>query len=119
MNVFKSDSPTEGSLRPRDLATLLLASGDLLPRQRARDQQADIAGADLKRRVLARVIELDPEPADLAAVLDSIVQEMGEPTGPTRAVASGLLEEFEAARDTPELVVWLLDQAAHFSRSAP
>ena len=109
----------KGDLRPRDLATLLLASGDLLPRQRARDQQADIAGAGLKRRVLTRLVQLDPEPADTAAVLDSIVQEIGEPTGPTRAIAAGILEDFEAARNTPELVAWLLDQAAHFSPSDP
>src|SRR5262245_21736436 len=39
-------------LRPKDMALLLLASGDLLPRQRARDQQADISGSALKARIL-------------------------------------------------------------------
>jgi len=48
-------------LRPRDLALLLLASGELSPRQRARDQQADLAGAGLKRCVLAELVARDPE----------------------------------------------------------
>src|SRR4051794_40342890 len=52
-------------LRPRDLALLLLASPDLRPRQRARDQQADRAGLNLLRRVLEEVAARDPEPAEL------------------------------------------------------
>src|SRR5262249_46373002 len=75
-------------LRPRDLALLLLASGDLLPRQRARDQQADLAGLRLKRTVLDRLMALDPEPEDLEAALVRIVEEAGPPTGPQRAVAA-------------------------------
>lgn len=98
--------------RPRDLALLLLASGDLSARQRARDQQADIAGSQLKRRVLQRLLELDPEVSDLARSLDQIVQEIGDPVGPTRAIAAAVLEEFEVAAHTPQLVEWLLHQAA-------
>ena len=104
----------ENRLRPRDLATLLLASGDLLPRQRARDQQADLAGNELKRRALTRIIELDPEPGELASALDGIVREIGEPgaPGPARAIAREFAEEFETATRTPQLVEWLLDRAA-------
>jgi len=36
--------PVPEPLRPRDFAVLLLSSGDLTPRQRARDQVADRAG---------------------------------------------------------------------------
>src|SRR6266511_3037657 len=39
-------------LRPQELALFLLGSGETLPRKRARDQQADIAGLELKRRAL-------------------------------------------------------------------
>ena len=99
-------------IRPRDLAVLLLASGQLAPRERARDQQADIAGNELKRRVLGRLIELDPEPAELAPTLEQIVEEIGEPVGPTRALAASVLEELEIASRTPNLVAWLLDEAA-------
>ena len=102
-------------LRPRDFATLVLASGDLAPRQRARDQQADIAGMAIKRRVLERLCELDPEPAELAAALDRIVRELGEPTGPVRAVAQSVLEEFTEAARSPSVVAWLVEQAVRTS----
>ena len=48
-------------LRPGDLALFLLASGETMPRKRARDQQADIAGLELKRQVLDMLISIDPE----------------------------------------------------------
>src|SRR5438270_4314184 len=82
-------------LRPRDLALLLLASGDLLPRQRARDQQADRAGLALKGRVLDRLAALDPEPEAVEATLLQIVDEIGPPTGPTRAIALHIHEEWQ------------------------
>jgi hypothetical protein len=99
--------------RPRDLALLLLASGDLRPRQRARDQQADHAGLALKRRVLDRIAALDPEPADLEATLARIVEEMGPPLGPTRAIAVTIRDEWQDARAAPEWVQQLLQTATH------
>ncbi len=99
-------------MRPRDLALLLLASGDVLPRQRARDQQADRAGLDLKRRVLERLAARDPEPEALEATLADIVEEMGPPTGPTRAVAVVVRDEWRAACSSPEWVAQLLGEAA-------
>ena len=98
-------------LRPRDLALLLLASGDLLPRQRARDQQADLAGMDLKRRLLERVAAIDPEPHDVEAALVRIVEELGPPPGPPRALATGFREEWQAAGTSPEWVAQLLGEA--------
>jgi hypothetical protein len=98
-------------MRPRDLALLLLASGDLLPRQRARDQQADRAGLDLKRRVLDRLAALDPEPADLDATLFRIVEEIGPPAGPARAVAGMVRDDWLAASASPEWLAQLLGAA--------
>jgi hypothetical protein len=98
-------------MRPRDLAILMLASGELLPRQRARDQQADRAGLDLKRRLLDRLAALDPEPADLEATLLAIVEEMGPPEGPARAVAAVVRDEWLAACASPEWVAQLLAEA--------
>lgn len=98
-------------LRPRDLALLLLASGDLRPRQRARDQQADRAGLLLKRRVLEHLAALDPEPTDVESTLARIVAEIGPPTGPTRAIAAGVREEWQAACAHPDWVAHLLDVA--------
>lgn len=104
-----------GPLRPRDLALLLLASGDLLPRQRARDQRPDLAGIELKRRVLDRLAAIDPEPEDLEATLLRIVEEIGPPLGPARAIALSVREEWEAACTTPEWIGHLLDEATRES----
>jgi hypothetical protein len=101
--------------RPRDLAVLLLASGDLLPRQRARDQQADLAGLALKKRVLEEVAALDPEPDELEAALLNIVEAMGPPTGPTRAVAVTFRDEWQAACTAPEWTEYLLSEAMRHS----
>ena len=98
-------------LRPRNLALLLLASGDLRPRQRARDQQADTAGLQLKRQILDRLAALDPEPAELEAALARIVGEMGPATGPARGVALTVRDEFQMACTTPAWVAHLLGEA--------
>ncbi len=99
------------SLRPRDFAVLLLASGDLLPRKRARDQAPDLAGLALERRILDRLAALDPDADHLDATLLQIVEEIGPPTGPTRAVAIHVRDEFLTVRASPELAEHLLTQA--------
>ena len=108
--------PAPEPLRPRDLALLLLSSGDLLPRQRARDQQADLAGTALKRRFLEQVAALDPEPEELEAVLVRLVDEAGPPSGPARAVAGTVRDEWQAACAAPEWVAQLLTEAMRHSR---
>ena len=101
----------EPPLRPRDLAVLLLASGELSPRQRARDQQADHAGGALKRRVLSELIARDPDGPDLEAVLMAVVEGIGPPTGPTRSVALSFLDEWRMAAAAPGWVAHLLGEA--------
>jgi hypothetical protein len=98
-------------LRPRDWALLLLAAGDLRPRQRARDQQADIAGLDLKRRMLDRLAALDPEPAEMEQSLSRLIEELGPPSGPPRAIAISIHEEWQTACATPEFVAFMLTEA--------
>jgi len=102
-------------LRPRDLAVLLLASRDLRPRIRARDQQSDRAGLELKRRVLDSVARIDPEPDELDAALARIVEEIGPPTGPSRAIAASFREDWQAGLAAPEWIAYLLDEAIHVS----
>jgi hypothetical protein len=109
---MNADSPP---LRPRDLALLLLASRDLRPRIRARDQQADRAGLELKGRVLDSLARIDPEPDELSAALARIVEEIGPPTGPTRAVALSFHEDWHAGLAAPEWIAHLLDEATHAS----
>jgi hypothetical protein len=108
-------SPSDEVLRPRDFALLLLASGDLAPRQRARDQQADRAGLDLKRRVLDALAARDPEADELEGVLLDIVEELGPPTGPTRAIALAVYEEWQVAAASPGWVAHLLEEAVEES----
>jgi hypothetical protein len=98
-------------LRPRDLALLLLASRDLRPRQRARDQQADTAGLELKRRILDEVAALDPEPHELPQALMQIAAQLDVPSGPARAIAAIIHEEWQTACAVPEWVAQLLAEA--------
>jgi hypothetical protein len=98
---------------------LLLAIGGGPPRQRARDQQADIAGSDLHRRVLDRLAALDPEPRDLEAALARIVAEFGEPTGPTRGVCLRVKQEWEECAESPSAWSWLLAEALESGEGVP
>src|SRR5437868_14781044 len=104
------------TLRPADFARLLLASGDLLPRKRARDQQADLQGLELKRRMLNRLTALDPDPIEIESALMRIVQELGPPHGPARALASTILEEWRMALSSPPWVELLLNEALRTSQ---
>ena len=97
--------------RPRDLAVLLLAIGTGPPRARARDQQADLAGGELLRNVLDRLAALDPEPDEVDQALTRIVTELGDPTGPTRAVAATIRHEWDDARHVPGYWAWLVSEA--------
>jgi hypothetical protein len=104
-------------MRPSELALFLLASGENQPRQRARDQQADIAGLEIKRHVLNLLVAADPEPNELDAALMRIVAELGAPTGPTRAICGTIREEWEAAALAPGFTEWLVDQALRESEN--
>jgi hypothetical protein len=109
----------DGPRRPRDLALLVLATGGGPPRQRARDQQADLTGVELHRRVLDRLAALDPEPGDFEAVLARIVAEIGEPTGPARGVCLRIRQEWEECRDSPAAWAWLLAEAIEAGQIDP
>jgi hypothetical protein len=96
---------------PRDFALLLLGSGDAAPRARARDQQADDAGLELKRRVLMEIVTRDPAADEFEAELLAIVDDFGPPAGPTRSVALTVLEEWRLAATAPGWVPHLLGEA--------
>lgn len=111
--------PADEGRRPRDLALLLLAIGGGPPRDRARDQQADLTGADLHRRILDRVAALDPEPEGCEAALASIVAEFGEPTGPTRGLCVRFKQEWDECRAAPGSWSWLLAEALDAGAGVP
>jgi len=99
-------------MRPRDLALLLLSSGELLPRQRLRSQSPDAAGLELKRRLLKRVADLDPDPANLEETLARLIDELGPPSGPIRALALGFRDDWQGLASSPEWFKQLQDEAA-------
>jgi hypothetical protein len=101
-----TDPDTEAH-RPRDLALLLLALGD------------DRAGAALRRRLLDGLAAVDPEPDDCESALEAAVVAIGEPTGPTRAVAALILSDWRDARSNPGLWSWLLSEALEASVRPP
>ncbi len=105
--------PPEQLIRPGDFARVLLAAGGDPPRARARDQQADILGESMKRRVLNRLVVLDPEPDGMELALLTIVEELGEPSGANRAVCTAILQEWEMARLSPAFWPFLIGQAMH------
>jgi hypothetical protein len=109
----------DGSRRPRDLALLLLAIGGGPPRQRARDQQADLAGVELLRKILDRLAALDPEPDDFESALARIAAEFGEPSGPTRGLCLGIKREWEECRVSPAAWSWLLSEAIQAAEGVP
>ncbi len=97
--------------RPRDLALLMLARDDTPPRNRARDQQADIAGASIRRALLDRIAALDPEADALDHALAEILREIGEPSGPTRALALAFREDWLFAKSSPASWAFFIDEA--------
>jgi hypothetical protein len=58
-------------------------------------------------------------PRDLESTLVRIVEEIGPPTGPSRAIAVEVLEEWQAACVNPEFVTYLLGKAALQSHEEP
>ena len=101
---------------PATWPCLLLAGSGEPPRQRARDQQADRAGMVLRRRILERLVALDPEPEAIEPALAEIVQALGEPSGPARGVCALIREEWDQARLAPALWDWLEAEALAASR---
>ncbi len=102
---------------PREFAVLLLAASRHPPRKRARDQQADRAGLQLRQQVLGRLVALDPNAEELEAALTRIVEELGPPTGPTRAIAAGVYDEWKTTIADPGFVEHLLGEAVHGSET--
>jgi hypothetical protein len=101
--------------RPRDLAILLLAGEGAPPRTRARDQRADQVGAELRREILVRLSAADPDPSDIEAALARIVEEVGEPSGAVRAVASSVLRDWRESFQ-PAFWSWLVSEAVTSDR---
>jgi hypothetical protein len=99
-------------MRPADLALLLLASEELRPRKRLRSQYPDIAGLELKRSLLQRIAALDPDPNNLEATLARLIDELGPPPGPIRALAIGFRDDWQGLASNPDWLEQLREEAA-------
>jgi hypothetical protein len=99
-------------MRPRDLALLLLSSEELRPRKRLRSQYPDNLGMELKRSLLQRVVDLDPESGDLETTLARLIDELGPAPGPIRALAVGFRDDWRGLEANPEWLEQLREEAA-------
>ena len=63
------------------------------------------------RKVLDRLAALDPDPEDCEAALFGIIEEFGEPTGPTRGLCVRFSQEWREFEGNPEAWSWLLNEA--------
>jgi hypothetical protein len=99
-------------MRPRDLALLLLASEELRPRKRLRSQYPDNLGMELKRTLLRRVADLDPESDELESILARLIDELAPAPGPIRALAVGFRDDWRGLEANPEWLAQLREEAA-------
>lgn len=83
-----------------------LAAAEGRRRRRKRDTTADAIGLELKRSLLERAIAADPEPDDFEAWL--LEQTLSAPaSGPVRAVALQIFDEYQLAARDPAFAAWL------------
>jgi hypothetical protein len=98
--------------RPSDVCRALLAALDASDgrrRKRKRDQTADAFGLAVKRELLQRVVDEDPPPDAFEEWLFNYPQTCTRPehTGPARAMARAVFEEWRLAHTMHEFKHWL------------
>ena len=104
---------TSGSLpqaRPADVARSLLRALEASEgrrKRRMRDTTPDAIGQSLERDLLLRVAADDPEPEAFEAWLFDHCREAGLASGPLRAVAGKVLDEWRLAHASPDFRAWL------------
>lgn len=101
-----------GPLRPADLCRALLAALDAADgrrRRRKRDQTPDAFGISVKRALLARAVEEDPEPEAFEAWLLEYPASCRTPglMGPAQAMARTVFEEWRLAHTLGAFRSWL------------
>ena len=100
------------ALRPADVCRALLAALEAAEgrrRNRKRDQTPDAFGLGIKRQLLRRVVEEDPDPDGFEAWLLNYPQSCTsvELTGPAAAMARAVFEEWRLAHHMGEFRQWL------------
>ena len=101
-------------LRPSQVCRELLAAVDASEgrrRRRRRDTTADSIGLALKRDLLVRAVEADPDPEDFEEWLLESCRAAGGGDGGVRAMALSIFEEWRLARAAPSFRYWLAEGA--------
>ena len=99
-----------GAPRPATVCRQLLQAGGASEgrrKRRKRDTTPDTLGMEVKRALLDAVIADDPDPEAFEAWLFARVQETGDLTGATRAMALELRDEWEFALASAGFRAWL------------
>lgn len=87
-----------------------LAASEGRQRRRKRDQTADSIGLGLRRELLEQAAVDDPEPARFEEWL--LRQSLtAEASGPVRALAAQILDEYRVVLHDPDLARWLAEGA--------
>lgn len=108
--------------RPADVCKALLAALEAAEgrrRSRKRNQTPDAYGLAVKRELLRRVIEADPEPQQFESWLLAYPQTCGAPelAGPALAMARGVYEDWRLAHTSEEFRRWLAAGAPSADRA--
>jgi hypothetical protein len=95
--------------RPAEFARGLVAAVDASDgrrRRRKRNTEPDKLGLDIKRALLARAVEADPDPEGFEGWL--LAQALGAAaSGPVRALCAEILDEYRLARADATFAAWL------------
>ncbi len=103
------------AMRPREICLALLAALEAAEgrrKSRKRDQTPDAIGLSIKREILARAVDADPDPEAFEAWLLEYPQRSApELAGPATAMARAVFEEWRFAHSLGDFKAWL-DQGA-------
>ena len=109
---MNTNTPSLRDFRPADVCRALLAALEAAEgrrKRRKRDQTPDAIGLAVKREVLERVVEDDPDPELFEGWLLSYVQksESKHSAGAVSAMARAVLDEWRLAHSMKDFKVWL------------
>lgn len=104
------------ALRPAEVCRALLTALEASEgrnRKRKRDQKPDTIGLAIKRSLLTRAVQDDPDPGAFEEWLLNYPGkcDTGEPSGAVAAMARTVLEEWRLAHSMDAFRVWLEDGA--------